>query len=121
MKYITDFVCTYHLEEDLEDSNLLYRIQLMQAFIENISNSENTMDEAFNIIDKQIKILFNKYGSNKIINKIMDKYPNHKKEIQFQMCFSYSTFYIIHKILCGLINNNLDEDKYNKIIENINL
>ena len=117
MNYITDFVCTYQLIKDLEESDMLYRTQLIQAFIENISNIEINMDDTFIIIDKEMQNLFEKYGSNKIINKIMDKYPNYEKELQFQMCFSYSTFHIIHKILCGLINNNLNEDECNKIIE----
>ena len=44
MEYITDFVCTYHLIEDLDYSDMLYKTQLMQAFIQDISNSEINID-----------------------------------------------------------------------------
>ena len=68
-----------------------------------------------------MEIIFNKYSSNEIIIKIMNKYPNYDKELQFQMCFSYYTFHIMHKVLCGLINSNLDQDKCNDIIEKIDI
>ena len=55
MNYITDFVCTYQLIKDLEESDMLYRTQLIQAFIENISNIEINMDDTFIIIDKEMQ------------------------------------------------------------------
>ena len=47
MDYITDFVCTYHLIKELDYSDVLYKTQLMQAFIPDISNSEINIDDAF--------------------------------------------------------------------------
>ena len=121
MEYITDFVCTYHLIEDLDYSDMLYKTQLMQAFIQDISNSEINIDSAFDKIDKQTEILFKKYNTNKLVIMLMDKYPNYDREIQFQMCFSYYSFYIMHKILCGIINNNLDEDICKNLINKLNI
>jgi len=121
MDYITDFVCTYHLIEDLDDSDMLYKTQLMQAFIQDTSNSEINIDSAFDKIDKQTEILFKKYSTNQLIIQLMDKYPNYDREIQFQMCFSYYSFYIMHKILCGIINNNLDEDICKNLINKLNI
>lgn len=121
MEYITDFVCTYHLIEDLDYSDMLYKTQLMQAFIQDISNSEINIDSAFDKIDKQTEILFKKYNTNKLVIMLMDKYPNYDREIQFQMCFSYYSFYVMHKILCGIINDNLEEDICKKLINKLNI
>ncbi|ALH23020.1 hypothetical protein ceV_114 [Chrysochromulina ericina virus CeV-01B] len=121
MDYITDFVCTYHLIEDLDYSDMLYKTQLMQAFIPDISNSEINIDDAFDKIDKMIEILFKKYSLNTLIIMLMDKYPNYNRELQFQMCFSYYSFYIIHKILCGIIDDNLDEDICKNLINKLNI
>ena len=121
MDYITDFVCTYHLIEDLDDSDMLYKTQLMQAFIQDISNSEINIDDAFEKIDKQTEILYKKYNTNQLIIQLMDKYPKYDREIQFQMCFSYYSFYIMHKILCGIINNNLEEDICKDLINKLNI
>ena len=121
MEYITDFVCTYHLIEDLDDSDILYKTQLMQAFVEDISNSEINIDDAFDKIDKVTEILYKKYNTNRLIILLMDKYPKYDRELQFQMCFSYYSFYIMHKILCGIINNNLDEDICKDLINKLNI
>jgi|TARA_R110002073_G_scaffold4384_3_gene28917 hypothetical protein len=121
MDYITDFVCTYHLIEDLDYSDMLYKTQLMQAFIPDISNSEINIDDAFDKIDKMTEILFKKYSLNTLIIMLMDKYPNYNRELQFQMCFSYYSFYIIHKILCGIIDDNLDEDICKNLINKLNI
>lgn len=121
MEYITDFVCTYHLIEDLDDSDMLYKTQLMQAFVEDISNSEINIDDAFDKIDKVTEILYKKYNTNRLIILLMDKYPKYDRELQFQMCFSYYSFYIMHKILCGIINNNLDEDICKDLINKLNI
>ncbi len=121
MNYITDFACTYHLIEHLNDSNLLYQAQLIQAFIGDNINSEMNMDDILNKIDKQTEILFNTYNTNNLIIRLMDKYPNYNRELQFQMCFSYNSFYIMHKILCEIINNNLNEDICNDLISKLNI
>lgn len=121
MDYITDFVCTYHLIEDLDDSDMLYKTQLIQAFIPNISNSEINIDDAFDKIDKMTEILFKKYSLNRFIVLLMNKYPNYNSELQFTMCFSYYSFYIMHKILCGIINDNLEEDICKDLINKLNI
>ena len=121
MDYITDFVCTYHLIEDLDYSDMLYKTQLMQAFIQDISNSEINIDSAFDKIDKQTEILFKKYSLNQLVIILMDKYPIYDRKLQFQMCFSYYSFYVMHKILCGIINDNLDEDICKNLINKLNI
>tara|TARA_A100001011_G_C14306533_1_gene843436 strand:- start:703 stop:1083 length:381 start_codon:yes stop_codon:yes gene_type:complete len=123
VNYVSDFICTYNLIDDLDDSELLFRTQLLQAFIPEYLEEDNkkSLDQGFDEINKITEELFNKYGSNKIIKKLMEKCPGDSDEIKFQMCFSYSLFYLTHKILCGLINNNLDEKICNKLIEDLDI
>jgi hypothetical protein len=123
VKYISDFVCTYNLISDLDDSELLFRTQLLQAFIPEYLEvgNEKSLDEGFDEINKITEELFDSYGSNNIIKKLMKKCPGDSDEIKFQLCFSYQFFYLMHKILCGLINNNLDEEVCNKLIKDLDI
>ena len=118
--YESDFVCTYTLIKDFDDSQFCYRIQLLQAF------SCNKFDE--NIINKTTNYLYEKYKDNEYIKNIILKNKNkfnldvENKEIDklsiFRCLFSYDTFYLFHSILCSLINNtNIDVKKYNNLIE----
>ena len=122
-KYVTDFLCTYQLIDDLDDSETLFRIQLLQAFTPNYFNNEKkeSLDDIFNTIDIRTTELYNIYGTNKIIQKLMNKYTNENDNTKFQLCFSYSSFYIMHQILIGLINNNLNESKCDNLIENLKI
>tara|TARA_B100001093_G_scaffold488342_1_gene525448 strand:+ start:1176 stop:1592 length:417 start_codon:yes stop_codon:yes gene_type:complete len=118
--YESDFVCTYTLIKDFDDSLFCYRIQLLQAF------SCNQFDE--NIINNTSNYLYEKYKDNEYIKNIILKNKNklnldvENKEIDklsiFRSLFSYDNFYLFHSILCSLINNtNIDEKKYNNLIE----
>ena len=122
-KYVTDFLCTYQLIEDLDDSETLFRIQLLQAFTPEYFDNEKkeSLDDIFNTINIRTAELYNIYGTNKMIQKLMDKYTNENDDIKFQLCFSYSSFYIMHEILIGLINNNLNESKCDNLIENLKI
>lgn len=121
-KYVTDFLCTYQLIEDLDDSETLFRIQLLQAFTPEYFDNEKkeSLDDIFNTINIRTAELYNIYGTNKMIQKLMNKYTN-DDDIKFQLCFSYSSFYIMHEILIGLINNNLDESKCDNLIEQLEI
>lgn len=74
VNYVSDFICTYNLIDDLEDSELLFRTQLLQAFIPKYLEKENkkSLEEGFQEIDKITEELFNKYGSNKIVKRLME-------------------------------------------------
>ena len=120
--YVADFVCTYQMIDDLEESDMLYKSQLIQAFMPDISLYDNkSIDEIFEIINITTQKLYKLYNNNSTIEKLMNKFNDDDREIKFQLCFSYGTFYIMHKIICGLINNNLDESMCNQLIENINI
>ena len=70
VNYVSDFICTYNLIDDLDDSELLFRTQLLQAFIPEYLEEDNkkSLDQGFDEINKITEELFNKYGSNKKTN-----------------------------------------------------
>lgn len=118
--YVTDFICTYNLINEPEESEMLFRTQLLQAFTPKYfeDGNERSIDDVFDEINNITSSLYEKYSAHNIIRKLMNKFPNECDKIKFQMCFSYSTFYIMHRILCGIINNNLDEKICNNLIDN---
>ena len=125
--YKTHFLCTYHLldlikdeedskEEILENQNLLYQIQLLEAF--GFNNTLN-IDKHIQAIEYQKTLLYKKYNSNKQIKDILQNhklYLNNDIEI-FTLLFSFDTFYVFHKCLIDLEKNNIiQEINFNEII-----
>ena len=130
IEYSKDFLCTYHLIEDLDESDLLYKIQFFQAFkiyekfsegkittgedvpiykqivISNDDNKHITgdYDEIFSYINSTTEQLFEKYKNDKRVKILMDSYRSgnieYSDEILFSQLFSFDTFFIIHKIIC---------------------
>ena len=127
VSYTADFLCTYHLIDDPDDSDNLFRLQFLQAFNYDTNHSEQPLKEYFNKISLITNELYDLYKNNELIKKLIEKikisnsnYNNEKDEfIIFQLCFSYSYFYIIHKILVSLINNTNNNQEILKIINAI--
>lgn len=116
---ILDFICTYHMIDDNEESNILYKIQILQAF--NLSELDTFHEEK---IQNEIKELFNKYKNYKQLENIIDMVKKKhnllliKDNIIFIILFSYDYFYIFLSCLRDLENNNIISDKnYNKLID----
>lgn len=127
VSYTADFLCTYHLIDDPDDSDNLFRLQFLQAFNYDTNQLEQPLEEYFNTISLITNELYDLYKNNELIKKLIEKikisnsnYNNEKDEfIIFQLCFSYSYFYIIHKILVSLINNTNNNQEILKIINEI--
>lgn len=127
VSYTADFLCTYHLIDDPDDSDNLFRLQFLQAFNYDTNQLEQPLEEYFNTISLITNELYDLYKNNELIKKLIEKikisnsnYNNEKDEfIIFQLCFSYSYFYIIHKILVSLINNTNNNQEILKIINAI--
>ncbi len=125
VSYVTDFVCTYHLmddPEDADDSDKLFKLQFLQAFNYDAMNDPNeSIEEYFNKINITTRELYELYKTNELIKKLIAKvrtsnsnYSNENNEfIIFQLCFSYSYFYITHKALCLIINSNNTDNTNN--------
>ena len=134
VSYVTDFVCTYHLmddPEDADDSDKLFKLQFLQAFNYDITNSSQSLEEYFNTIALTTTKLYDLYKTNELIKKLIAKvrtsnsnYNNENDDfIIFQLCFSYSYFYITHKILCLIINTNNtnnNNNNYQELLKIIN-
>ena len=121
VSYTADFACTYHLIDDPDESDTLFRVQFLQAFNYDANNSNQPLEDYFNTINIITTELYNSYKNNELIKKLIHKvktsesnYSKNNNEnddfINFQLCFSYSYFYITHKILCSLINNNTNNN-----------
>ena len=123
VNYVSDFVCTYQLIDDEDESEMLYSGQFLQAFNQehNESSAKKSIDEVFDSIDKTTMDLFNLYKDNPLIKNLMNLHNNNSEMVNFQMCFSYSTFYVMHKILCVLINKSNNQDECYKLLENLKI
>lgn len=123
MNYITDFACTYQLIDDEEESEMLYRGQFLQAFNQehNELTANKTIDKVFDEIDKTTMELFTLYKDNVLVKNLMNIQNNNSEMVNFQMCFSYSSFYVMHKILCALINKSDNEDDCYKLLEKLKI
>lgn len=115
LNYVTDFTCTYQRIQDPDESELLYKIQLLQAF------GLDEFDET--IINNTTEQLYEKYKDNKYIVGIIsaDIMEINKifldKATQFRIYFGYETFHMFHNLLCTIIKNVSTNDiNYNKLI-----
>jgi hypothetical protein len=109
--------------EDADDSDKLFKLQFLQAFNYDTNNSNQPLEDYFDTINIITTELYNSYKNNELIKKLIAKvrttesnYNNNNENddfIIFQLCFSYSYFYIIHKILCLIINTNNTNNTFN--------
>ena len=111
IEYNKDFLCTYHMIKDLEESDLLYKIQFFQAFSidqkmkKDLSIGKMTTcdEEIFSHVDFITGQLFEKYKDDKKVKMLMNAYRSENnecsEEMLFSQLFSYDTFFIMHKII----------------------
>lgn len=109
--YTTDFICTYKMiDDDYNDSLLLYKMQLLQAF--------DLLEFNDAIINKITESLYEKYKDNEYMSKIIESkssYLDDKFDSNldiFRLCFGYNTFNLMHAILCSLENNKEINNKH---------
>ena len=110
--YFSDFICTYNLINEYQESLILYQIQFLQAF--NINNFD---DNKINSITEE---LFEKFKSNKYIIKLIDSNNFNDNDIfinddlsKFRSYFGYDAFYAFHKLLNELLNA---KDNFNLLL-----
>ena len=115
--YISNFVCTYQLNDDYSESFILYQTQILQVF------DLQTFDD--NVVNNITEKLYEQFKDNKYILAIIAD-SNMKEELsvwnmdnltKFRFIFGYDTFHLIHNLLCSLINNTeVNETNYKKLI-----
>lgn len=128
--YNTNFVITYQLiKEDKDLSDDLYRSQFLQVF-----NLDKWDD---NKIDEYTKNIYEKYNLETNFREIFDVIKKEKTIFSqymlfysedssffdfFRLLFCYETFYLLHKFICDLENNKIDNIQLKKkIIKNIKI
>ena len=122
LNYDFDFLCTYHLIEDEDQSNICYRSQLLQVFKLNNFDSEQ--------INYNIQKLYNILRDNEEILEILDILSNKLQIFQFlkqnnqkldnslifQMLFSYDYFYLFHNSLIHFkTNKSLNKSSFSEL------
>ena len=126
IEYNYDFLTTYKMLKNEEDSNLCYQIQLLQALNmqkyddyimqENIKKIYYFMREN-NELKNIYKFLSKKNTQFEIIKEIIlnDKTNNESPQdilnlFFFQLLFSYDYFYLMHKCMTKYLNNLLKNE-----------
>lgn len=113
--YSADFICTYKLMDNDDDRNIMYQIQILQAFgMQNFDQDE---------INKKVLHLYNKLISCNKVKEILeegikvnsDMQLTH--EIMFMCLFSYQFFDLFHKCLIDYFTTGsiLEESKRDMI------
>ena len=116
--YHADFICTYNKMDNDDDRNLMYQIQLLQAF------GMCNFDE--NEINKKTTELYHHLKDYSQIKEILEEgvklnaQMNLSDEVMFMCLFSYQFFDLFHKCLIDYFTTGtiLDDSK-NKMIERI--
>ena len=113
--YIIDFVCTYNYIKELEESEDLYRIQMLQEF-----GLRQFHEEKINLITEN---LYEQYKNNVYIKELIKTDIININNIfndelaHFRMLFRYDTFHLLHNLLSSLIDNTKISDKnYDKLL-----
>jgi len=107
----TDFLCTYQLIKDYDESFMLFKVQFLQIF-----NLQEYDDE---LINNKVENLYNKIKDNEIIKKLINNDKYYQDNLaNFMIYFRYDTLFIFHKILINILNNR-NVNEYNNLYEEI--
>lgn len=111
MSINTNFLCTYQLINNYDESFMLYKIQFLQIF--------DLDDYDDNVINNKIEKLYNILKNNNLIKKILNNKKHTSDDlVNFMFLFRYDTLYLFHKILINIFNNKLDDmNLYEEIIK----
>ena len=116
--YNADFICTYKLMDNDDDRNIMYQIQILQAF------SMHNFDE--NEMSEKIIHLYHELKDCNEIKEILKEGVNTNPQmkmtnvIMFMCLFSYDFFDLFHKCLIeyftgGFILEKAKRDMIDKI------
>lgn len=120
--YISDFICTYKLLKDQDDSDELYRLQFLQIFDCLGGYNEQKVQEGLE--DAYKTILSCKYG-NKWFDLVWNvglpspmccflthsKRDKHSDLLLIQAYYSWITMDLVHKVVCKIKNDSHNENQ----------
>lgn len=116
--YKTDFICTYKMMDTDEDREMLYRIQLLQAFdldkwdkfIINI-----TLEELYNSMsnDKGLALILSQISTVKDLQFLINnnELETDKNILLFNLLFQYEYFDLFHNCILGFMRTGEIDDK----------
>ena len=113
--YHADFICTYKLMDNDDDRNIMYQIQILQAF----GMQKFDQDE----INEKVLQLYQKLMSCNKVKEILEEGVKVNSEMQltnvimFMCLFSYQFFDLFHKCLIDYFTTGsiLEESKRDMI------
>lgn len=114
--YQSDFICTYHKLNDLDESDILYKVQLLQAFNLNEWNDE--------LVNKEVHNLYGILKSNPDFDSLLKLCPFYieggDNEMNFMYLFSYNTFYLLHDWLSYYLKDKeVSNEKQDLLIQKL--
>ena len=116
--YETDFICTYKLIKEEDVSDILYKMQYLQAF-----NLKSWDDKEINRRAEQVYEIIWCLPQFRDMIKLTPAYKTLPNSFEaFQTLFSYDTFDVMHRWLCDVLNNsdNVASDEiYNNLTNRI--
>lgn len=120
--YQTDFICTYKMLDDETDQEVLYRIQLLQAFdLEqwNINKINEMIAELYKSLAEtdEFKELFQKSLQNKNILELLNALNLFGDDIIFKLLFKYDFFDLLHRCIADhLTNGKINEKNFTNLL-----
>ena len=124
--YQADFICTYKEMDIPEDQEMLYKIQLLQAFDLPEWDDENvhaTLDELFTTVvkDKSLQLILEKISKVETLQPIIEMTPHktkrEKDQVLFSLLFQYEYFDLFHNCILDFIHKGeIKEQTLQKLI-----
>ena len=113
--YSADFICTYKLMDDDDDRNIMYQMQLLQAFGMSKFDEGEMSEKALQLYNELIDCIQLK----EILDEGIKANPQMKMTnvIMFMCLFSYQFFDLFHKCLIDYFTTGsiLEESKRDMI------
>jgi hypothetical protein len=124
--YQADFICTYNLMETPEDQEMLFQIQLLQAFdLQEWDDAKvhTILEELYTIIikDKSLQVILEKISKVEALQPIIEMTPHKTKRekdlILFSLLFQYEYFDLFHNCILDFTHKGeIKEQTMQKLI-----
>lgn len=115
--YDTTFKCTYNLIEDEEESEILYKMQYLQAFC--VDDWDG--DKIHKTLDYVSELLKNNEKGRDVMKHMREKLSiSWEGDTEILFLFTYHYFYLAHECIIDIITtSDISDERYYKLIEAI--
>lgn len=125
--YQTDFICTYNAMDTPEDQEMLYQIQLLQAF--DLPEWDDTkvhtlLDELYTTVinDPCLPVILEKISTVEALQPLISMTPHktkrEKDQILFSLLFQYEYFDLFHNCILDFTHKGaIKEETMQKLLK----